>query len=89
MITKNNTNLIFTSDSYSSVNSKTKFIKKLCIMEGVHFLFRYGSWSYEKGRIDIDETSSIDVEHSTTHIGGWLVLNYSSVLLRQDYTGGI
>ena len=49
---------------------------------------RYGSWSYEKGRIDICRKSEIKIEHSAMH-NGWKVLSSSSSIVLRNYTGGI
>ena len=48
--------------------------------------FRYGSWSYEKGRIDISPQSQIKVEYSAVH-NGWTLLNFSSQMSAKTYTG--
>lgn len=48
---------------------------------------RYGSWSYEKGRIDISPDSHMKIDRHMQH-NGWLVLNYSSIMIRRNYTGG-
>ena len=49
---------------------------------------RYGSWSYEKDRIDISPTSEMIVEYSAMH-NGWNVLSSSSNLVIKNYTGGM
>ena len=50
--------------------------------------FRYGSWSYEKGRIDISPGSRIKVEYEAIH-AGWNLLRDSSNILSINYTAGI
>lgn len=48
--------------------------------------FDYGSWSYEKGKLDISPKSRIVVHDPFSH-NGWYILNQSTVLHTEDYSG--
>lgn len=49
--------------------------------------FRYGSWSHEKGRIDVSTKSKIQIDYSTVHNTGWQLLNYSSKMITKEFSG--
>lgn len=50
--------------------------------------FRYGSWSYEKGRIDISPHSLMKTDYHSKHTG-WHVIGHSSEMIHRNYTGGV
>ena len=48
---------------------------------------KYGSWSFEKGRLDLSRESRVVVDKSARHYG-WTLENYTSDILTANYTGG-
>lgn len=50
--------------------------------------FKYGSWSYEKGKLDINPRSRFTVENGALHYG-WTVLNTSSLILERKFTTNV
>lgn len=70
---------------------RTRFVTK-CHFDIMYFpfdvqtcSFRYGSWSYEKGRIDISPESEVHIEDKAAH-SGWILLEHHSLFITKSYS---